>query len=118
MASHSIHISIARSPPQPTRSLAPHSFYFPLRSQTRVCAGLFHRVARIVGTQTDTTRPITECERTFTRPIVMQASPGVHSFCNCWKTALRENLSRERAVQFGLDCTDFVGNGVFSLFYN
>lgn len=51
MASHSIHISIARSPPQPTRSLGPHSFYSPLRSQTRVCAGSFHRVAHIVGTQ-------------------------------------------------------------------
>lgn len=40
----------------------------------------------------------------------------LHSFCDCWKTALRENLSRERAVQFGLDCTDFVGNGIFSYF--
>lgn len=58
MASHSIHISIARSPPQPTRSLAPHSFYSLLHSQTRVCAGSFHRLRRfvpsfahIVGTQ-------------------------------------------------------------------
>lgn len=54
MASHSIHISIARSPPQPTRSLASHSLPFFPGGGTFVCAGSFHRVRRIVASQTKT----------------------------------------------------------------
>lgn len=54
MASHSIHISIARSPPQPTRSLASHSLPFFPGGGTFVCAGSFHRARRIVASQTKT----------------------------------------------------------------
>lgn len=65
----------------------------------------------------DATRTRARCERTFTRPIVMLASPGAHSFCNCWKTAPRGNLSRERERASSLFAITPIPPAVGAFFY-